>query len=457
LINNKIKNFLNSFRGKVIIAIALIATASILYITKVFLIKDDSSDTDTGLSEIIGGTDKQAPPNLETLQKTMDANIDSVLSTFGIKKEWITTLYNTSTEKPGAKNNTKEAEWFTKSVLIPKDLSSIEVNLDLSGFINGTGLVTSTNEDIITKDIILTVTNPDTGRSKLPLAKISVVHSDKVIRESAVFCFIINGIGDYSPEEIDKLVMNKSEFSFVFPRNLDEIDIQNKLLQHKKDILINLTVGGKDNYNTDFNTSLDEKAIRERVKSFSTDYSSVSTVILTRSEADVQQSAVNRVADEFAKFNIKVINDSSLTKLLTTAEEDSKDKTGILFTNLKTKAGLVKNIVTLVKITPDEFEKFYNDVLILKKLGYKFCTYSEYFVKAAEMDKLQKEKEEKLRLEEEKRLADKKSADKKAADKKAADKKKIEKKKQPEKKTDKKKTDTKKPETKKQIDVKKKK
>lgn len=453
---SKIKNFFNSFRHKVIIIIALVVIASILLITKVFVKKDDTAEENGKITENLTENGKPTAPNLELLQKSLDANIDSVLSGFGIKKEWITTLYNTHNEKTTAKNTTKEAEWFTKSVLIPKDLSSIEVNLDLSAFLNSTGLSLTTSEDIITKDITLVVNNPDTLKSKLPLTKITVAHSEKISRESAVFCFIIDGIADYSPEEVDKLVMNKTEFSFVFPRNLDEIDTQNKLLQHKKDILINLTVGGKDNYNTDFNISLDEKAIRERVKSFSTDYPSITSVILTKTEAEVLPSAVSRVADEFNKFNIKVITDSTLTKLLTTAEEDSKEKNSALFTNLKTKAALVKNIVTLVRISPDEFDKFYNDVLILKKLGYKFCTYSEYFIKAAEMEKLRKEKEELQKQEIEKRLADKKAADKKLADKKAADKKKDVKKKQPEKKTDKK-TDTKKPETKKKPDVKKKK
>ncbi len=439
MVNNKIKNFFSSFRNKVIIIIALISLASVLLITKVFLKNDNSTGDDKKISWDVTDSDKPALPNLELLQKSLDGNIDSVLSGFGIKKEWITTLYNQHGEKTTAKNTTKEAEWFTKSVMIPKDLSSIEVNLDLSSYIKSSGLVLSGNEDIITKDITLIINNPDTVKSRLPLAKISVAHSDKITRESAVFCFIINGLGDYSTEEIDKLVINKPEFSYVFPRNLDEIDVQNKLLQNKKDILINLTVGGRENYDTDFNISLDEKAIRERVKSFSSDYPSVSTVILTKAEAEVQPSAISRIADEFTKYNIKVITDSSLTKLLTPAEEDSKDKAAILSTNLKAKARLIKNIVTLVKLSPEEFERFYNDVLMLKKSGYKFCSYSEYLTKAAELDKQQKEKEEKLKQEEEKRLADKK--------------KQTEKKKQPEKKS----TDKKKTETKKKTDVKKKK
>lgn len=447
---SKIKNFFNSFRNKVIVIIALVVVVSVLLITKFFLSSDETTEGNNISQTNLTNNSSTQP--LEQLKASLDGRVDSVLAQFGINKEWITTLYNT-TEKSAGKNTTKEAEWFIKSVLIPKDLSSIEINLDLSGFINSTGLATSTSEDIITKDIQLTINNPDTTKSKLPLAKINVTHSDKVTRETALFCFIIEGVPEYSPEELDNLLMNKSEFTYLFPRNLDEVDIQNKLLHHKKDVMVNLTVGGKENYETDFNTDLDEKAIRDRVKSFTTDYPSVSTILLTKSEPDISQATVRKIADEFVKMNIKVVGDSSLTRLLTTAEEDSKEKTTAMFTNLKTKAGLVKNVITLVKITPDEFEKFYNEVVILKKLGYKFCSYSEYYTKSLELEKQLQEKEQKRR-EDEKIIADKKAADKKAADKK---KQQDQKKKQPEKKTtDKKKTDTKKTDTKKKTDVKKK-
>lgn len=444
---SKIPNFFKSFRGKLLIIAALVVTAILVLITQFWLKKSD--DTTTGTIETSEKTEDKLKPDLTTLKQSLDKNIDSLFGAFGIKKEWISTQYNAHNDK-NVKNSTKDADWFVKTVQIPRELSSIEVNLDLSSIINSAGLESSTSEDIASKDITITVLNPDTIESKLPVAKINVIHSDKISRESAAFCFIINGVGDYTEEEIDKLVMNKPEFSYVFPKNLDDINIQNRLLTHKKDLMINLTIGGKDNYDTDFNTSLDEKGIREKVKSFTSDFSSVKNVILTRTENDIPSTVVNSIADEFIKYNINVLKDSAVTRLLTTAEEESNDKISVLFNNLRTKSALTKSIVVIIRLEPDEIEKFYNEVLILKKLGYKFMNYSEFILKAAELEKERSEKEAKLKeekLKEEKKKQEKKQPEKKQPEKKQDKKKQPEKKSTDKKSTDKKKTETKKPTT----------
>lgn len=450
---SKIPNFFKSFRGKLIIIIALVVTVILVLITQFWLKKDDNSH-----GEISENTNEKIPdvskPDLNVLKQTLDKNIDSILSSFGIKKEWISTQYNTHNDK-NINNSTKDADWFVKTVQIPRELSSIEVNLDISSYIHAAGLNSSASEDIISKDITITVLNPDTTVSKFPLAKINAVHSDKITRESAVFCLIINGTGEFTEEEIDKLVINKPEFSYVFPKNLDDINIQNHLLTHKNDLIINLTIGGKDNYDTDFNTSLDEKGIRERVKSFTADFSSIKNVILTRAENDIPSAVINSIADEFTKYNINVLKDSAITRLLTSAEEDSNDKISVLFNNLRSKSALAKNIAAVIRLEPDEVEKFYSEVLILKKLGYKFMNYSEYVTKAAGLEKERIEKEAKIKeekLKDEKLKKDKKRQEKKQPEKKQPEKK-QDKKKQPEKKssekksTDKKKTETKKPTT----------
>lgn len=419
----KIKNFFKSFRNKVIIIVCLVTIVTILLLSKFLSQKDDNKPVSGSNLEAVNEDDNENPkPDLASLTKSLDTDIDSILSGFGIKKEWITTNHNSTNDK---KTTTKDAEWFTKTVIIPVDLNSIEINLDLNTHLNSKGLLTSTSEDIITKDITLTVHNPDTSKNKLPLAKINVSHSDKISRETALFCVILNNIGDYSQEEIDKFVINKSEFSFVFPRNLDEIDTQTKLLQHKKDVLINLTVGAKDNYDTDFNSGLDEKSIKEKVKSFSSDFPTITNVILTKADPDVSQSQLNSITEELSKFNIKVIKDTALTKTITPAEEDSKEKISIFFNNIKQKGVLSKNIITMIKIDPDEFEKFYNKVLTLKKLGYRFYSYNEYLTNVAAQEKQIKNKEEKFKQEQEKQKKTdvKKPIEKKTTDKKTNDKK----------------------------------
>lgn len=460
---SKIKDFFKSFRNKVIVIIALIVVVSALLISKFVLNTDSSSVNTNKITENTGDNLQVTKVDIEQLKIILSPGIDSVLRNFGIKNEWISNPADEKNQKKGSKIQNKDAELFVKNVLIPAELSSIEVNADVSSYLKSLGLNSAVNEDIITKDVILSVLNSDTT-AKLPLAKINIIHSEKVHRQSAIICVIINNITEYKPEDVDKLLLNKSEFSYVFPRNLDEIDLQNKLMHGKKDVIINMTIGGRENYETDFNASMDEKAIHERVKSFSVDFPTVSSIILTKKDNDIPPQLVAAIANDFGSYKIKVIYDESLTRLLTKAEEEAKDNVTILASNLKNKGSLAKTIITSVAIDKDDFGKFYDEILTLKKLGYKFYNFSDYSAKKETFEKEEQLKNEKANLEkqkkdEEKKIADKKAADKKKqTDKKSLDKKKlVEKKLNDKKPTDKKKTETGKPDNKKKTDVKKKK
>jgi hypothetical protein len=418
---------------------------AVLLLTKYVLIRDDETGTN-GTQFITRGSDENHIADKNALKSVLSSGIDSVLSCFGIKNEWISAASGSQNKQQ--KNLNTDSLWFNKTVLIPKDLNTVVVNADISAYLGTLGLSSTVSEDILTKDIVITVTDPDTTSGNIALAKISVIHSDKVTRESAVICIALGGIDDYNNDAIDRLLLNKNEFSFVFPRSLDDIDIQNKLLQNKKDVIIDLTVGGKDNYETDFNTNLDEKGIRDKVKSFTADFPTISTAILTKEDAEVPGRTIEMIAEEFGKFNIKVILYTTLSELVPKEEIKSKDMPAILAANLKTKALLQKTIVTKVEVKAGEFEKFYDEIINLKKLGYKFYNYTDYLNKKAALEKMEELKAEKLRIEQEmkkqaekkKQLQIKKDTKKKTTDKKSTEKKTTEKKKT----TDKKKTDVKK-------------
>ncbi|HAX48364.1 MAG TPA: hypothetical protein PK850_12105 [Ignavibacteria bacterium] len=455
MIISKIKEFFKSFRNKVIVIAALLVVTASLLASKYFL--NESPPGTDSQTTISGNFTDITAENLsnEQLRSILSTGVDSVLGIFGIKNDWISNSVDEKSQKKTVKNESGQTELFTKTVLIPNELSSIEVNAELSSYFKNYGLVTAVNEDIITKDVVISVMYSDTAKSKLPLAKINIVHSEKVHRESAIVCVIINNITEYDPEDVDKLLINKSEFSFVFPRNLDEIDLQNKLLHHKKDVIINLTVGGRDNYETDFTASMDEKAIRERVKSFSVDFPTVTTVILTKKDNDINPAFVNAVANDLSSFKIKVIHDNELAVLYNKAEEESKDKFTILAGNLKSKGNLSKSIVTSIKVNKDEFGIFYDEVLKLKRLGYKFYNFAEFSARKEKFEKAELEKQEKIeKLKEDQQ---KKLTEKKQLEKKQNEKKKVDKKTDTKKNTDvKKKTDIKKPTEKKNTEPKKK-
>lgn len=418
---------LKSFRARLVFALILLAVSILLY----FIIKSKTHSTTQNIGKdstslipdkTISDTQTK-PADLKYIQTNLDKDIDSILSCYGIKKEWITTFAggqkNTSSKTGASKSKIdgREAQWFVKDVLIPKDLTSAEVNLDISLFVNNLGLLPAVNEDIKTKDIIIDIKKINDTTASTPLARIYITHSDKAVRENGTFCIIINNLGEYKKDEIDKILTTTNEFSFTFPRNLENIDLQNKLVQAKKDVIINLTLSSKDNSDADF-ISLDDKDIRQRVKSFTADFPGITKVLLTKADASpLPAGLMSRISEEFTKYNIIVISDSLLVLLLGKSDEDSKEKVNILTGNIKTKAKQTGKGISVINLSYEDFTKFYNEMLILKKLGYKFYNLSDYLDK--ESDKLKKEKQKDEKQKDEKLKSDKSKTDvKKENDKK---------------------------------------
>ena len=167
---NKIAKFFKSFRNKALVAAALIIIAAVLLASK-YLLKNDETSTVTEDTIITGITSVDNPNGIQAVKEQFAAGVDSVLSNFGIKKEWISSPGENKNTKQKDKTPAAESEWFTKNVVIPNDLSTIEVNADITAYSKSVGLETSANEDIITKDITLLISKPDSVKSNFPWQK----------------------------------------------------------------------------------------------------------------------------------------------------------------------------------------------------------------------------------------------------------------------------------------------
>lgn len=384
-----------------VLGLGLFIIAVTLFVTFKYLNQksEQKPDKDTTLVTINPptGENSDKKPDMKYLLTNIERQIDSILFSFGIKKEWITTLRagaHSKTDKlPPSKSYYKDAHWFLKDVLIPRDLTTAEMNLDLSLFASNYGLVPAAEEDIKTKDIEFDISSKDS--SAIPLVRIYLNHSDKAVRETGTFSIILNNIGDYKKEEIDKILNSTSEFSFIFPRSLENIDLQNKLIQNRKDVIINLTISSKNNSDADF-ISIDDKDIKTKIKSFIADYPSITRVILSKADAaPLPQGMAGKIKEEFLKFNIKALSDSSLVPVLSKTDEDAKEKPAIIINNLKNYSARFGKGIAIVTLSHDDFNKLYDEILIMKKLGYKFYNLSDYFTKEAEKEKKDKLKEEK--------------------------------------------------------------
>lgn len=332
-------------------------------------------------------TNNQRPNDLtlkisyEELKPKIDRDIDSIFYNFGIKKEWITTSYPQDKLQKQKRDN-PNVLWFVKNVLIPKEVSSVQINLDLTSYVNYMGLKDSVFEDIKTTDLVINLTTPEdtsSSQSGVPLAKILINHSEKAVRESCTFIIVLN-ISRYRHDtNVDYLLTNSNEFSYIFPRNPDEIEFQNKLIQLKKDIILNLFIGKNDNIDADFNTGMDDKDIRQKARSIILDYPNIRTYYLTRIDSSLQLGTIySSIGSEFQKYSGSIIPDSSITRLLSKNEEDSKQKIELIIDRLKLKIGTTSKVITFLTIPNDELLNFYDEVMNLKKLGCKFYTYNQY-------------------------------------------------------------------------------
>ena len=333
-------------------------------------------------------TNNQRSDDLSTLKITydelrpkIDRDIDSIFYNFGMKKEWITTTYPQDKLQKQKRDN-PNVQWFVKYILIPKEVSSAQINLDLTSYVNYMGLRDSVFEDIKTADLVMYLTTPEdtsSSQSGMPLAKILINHSEKVVRESCTFVIVLN-ISRYRHDpNVDYLLTNSNEFSYIFPRNPDEIEFQNKLIQLKKDIILNLFIGKNDNIDADFNTGMDDKEIRQKARSIILDYPNIRTYYLTRIDSALQLGTIySSIGSEFQKYSGIIIPDSLITRLLSKSEEDSKHKLELIIDRLKSKIGTVSKVITFLTIPNDELLNFYDEVMNLKKLGCKFYTYNQY-------------------------------------------------------------------------------
>ena len=115
------------------------------------------------INSIINGStednsgDGYIPLTSEGLKQTIPAHIDSILFTFGIKKEWIknvnpglsdTTIKSKKEQKKKEKLKPKYLNaWLIKNVEIPSDLPLSDLNYELTNYLKSLKLNTAAYED----------------------------------------------------------------------------------------------------------------------------------------------------------------------------------------------------------------------------------------------------------------------------------------------------------------------
>ena len=370
---------------KILLIVSLLIFASILVFVrgcsnkeaeKIIKEKEEKAET------------KQLPA--EELKKIIPPQIDSILYQYGINPEWIKNVSdNPSQEKP-KKEKTKKPEkqppkpvvkpsmktdnlWFMKEITIPKDIPFAELNLEIVNLMNGYKLSSTSFEDPKTYNQLFNIYyTADT--SKKVVAKINFVYSDKIKRETADICIVLDKVESYSPSFLEKVLASGEKYSVMLPDDINKLDLQTLVLESKKDYLVKADIGTQDDIEAEFRSDMKEKDWRTKVRTICYEFDKAGGVILRNPR--FQHKMEMELLDEFSKFPLKAYRDTILTKY--NSSEKSKKKISDLFSLILSRAknGITSQIY-VVNFTEEDYQNYMAGLHIIKKRGYKFFTFSD--------------------------------------------------------------------------------
>lgn len=352
--------------------IKIITIASLLAVMAILMFfyfgKSGNEKEEPGTEKI---TEKKYPA--EELRKMVPVEIDSMLYSFGIKKEWIKdVLKEGKNDKKGEKANPEL--WFAKDVSIPFDLSTIEVTSNLTNLLRYFGLEQLINEDPKTRNISADVFFKKDSLKKT-VGNVKLTYTDKIKRDASDVCLILNNISDFKSSDLNDVLNSNENFSVILPLTNDKSDVQSSIINSKKDFLLKFSLGKEDDVEADFKSGTESnREWRAKIKSVSYEFAKTGGVIIENPVKDFVFE--QKIKDEFQKYKINTYKDTLLTKF-SSSNIDEK-KVYDLFTNIinRTKGGITNNFYIL-NLSPAEFAFLDKEIANLKRRGYKFYSFKD--------------------------------------------------------------------------------
>ena len=333
------------------------------------------------LNSIIGGNaeenneNRQIPLTSAALKQMIPAQIDSILYTFGIEKEWIKNI------DPGADTTKKSKEkpdpryekaWLIKKVEIPTDLPLSNLNYEITNYLNTLKLNTMAFEDPRSTELNIEVLNAE-GDTNSVEAVINVKYNDSLSREGSEIALVLTNTEQYKPADLKSMIESPENFSMVLPIDYKYSDLQSLILESDNDYTLFYTIGQEDDFSADFRDKMPEKEWQSKVKSISVAFPKAAAVVLINPEKLYKYEKAIR--EHFLEYRPNVYRDTIFTDIRTSDLSGGPvDKLyGSILNN--SKAGK-KYQIYVAEFTPADFEYYTQKIYELKKKGYKFVSLS---------------------------------------------------------------------------------
>jgi HJR/Mrr/RecB family endonuclease len=356
----KFNHIFSNTKAKLLIFAVLAVTGIILFIISGNITKQDVTAT---TEEV-----KTKNYTAEELKIKMPNEIDTILFSFGIIKEWIND--NPAKNKNDTQN---DALWFNKEILIPYDLPLASVNYELKSFLKSVNFAETVYEDPRSKNLSVDIYH-SADSAKKPLAKLSLLYSDKINRTASDVAIILNNVDKLNASDFEKIVSSPEKFTVVLPVNFENADIQSQVLETGRDFVLIYDVGNQDIPESDFRNDMSEKQWKGKVRSVTIEYPNTSGIFLNNISKDVNFE--EDLAVHFNKYSKVLYKDTVLVKF--TTKETEERKIYDLFSQILTNTNRgIKSQVYLVEFDVNDFNNYIREVNNLRKRGYRFLTFKE--------------------------------------------------------------------------------
>ena len=307
------------------------------------------------------------------LHKLASGKIDTILTDFGIKKGWIENQFRKDKDTTNNDiHSLTEKLWFSKKVTIPLDLFAAELFIEINSFLKSIDLSTIINESPKTRNLTINIHHTEDTLKRV-LAKIDFIYSDKVKREAADVCIILNNLQDYSEEELNTVLNSTERYSLILPTNIEETDIQSTVFGSGKEYLLMLDIGGEDDIHADFRSDTKVKDWKSKVRTLCYEYDKAGGILLNI--LSKQFKFENDVRDEFKKYRGNVFRDTVVINFKKI--NNGGNKVQALFKDIKQRTSKGnRSLIYLVNFSLEDFQNYSKRVYSLLKKGYNFMTFS---------------------------------------------------------------------------------
>lgn len=389
------KNLLNRIKTsdkKVVLVVALFFLFMILLLFKFFFIrKDDYKLEQKNITSTGYDTNNT---NIDELKKLLAYKIDSVIYTFGIKSEWISNLEKNAsvqtkqTQQKSKKTvitspqtSVKENLWFYKNVVVPKDVSIVELNYEIKNLVEEYQFSSYSTENSKTGNVLINIFALSDS-SRKPLGKINIEYSPNIKRDVAEICIILDDLDRMNLSQAENVLSSPEKFSVIFPNNIDKPDLQNLVIESKRDFLAKVTLGVDDDLLSEFRTDMSDREIRNKVLSICYEFDKASGVYLNNPKHLMKLE--NDVLFEFSKKPLKAYKDSLFIIL---KQGTNTDIVSNLFDQIEQKLKAGKRMqLYIVSFNENDFQNFVQKIPALKRKGYRFFTFSEILKRKAKIE-----------------------------------------------------------------------